>query len=329
MSTIRDIAKQANVSVATVSRAFQENSRISPDTRDAILAIAASSNYRPNSNKRVVKSDNKLIGMIVSSAENPFYTKVIQSLEPHLRKLGYHIIFAYSNERPDQEAEAFRLLLSMHVSSIIFTPTSVNESLIAMAQKQGIPVLQLYRNAYPNVNSIVMNDGYGGFIATNHLLQYGHRRILLITLNTTIPPLREPGYSRALREAGMDVSGELILKLPFHNNQSSLIGEKISKLKPTAIIAVTNAVALDSLRACQQLNLSVPSDISLVVYDDFPWMSLLGITAVSHPIDDIVDAINKSIDNLLHNKATAPINVTIDPFLITRNSVALPKDLKQ
>lgn len=325
MSTCREVAKLAGVSTATVSRAFKSGSSISDETQKKILDVAAQLNYVPNLLARGLKSKkSNIIGLIVSDIDNPFYSVVIQNIEAELKKMYYRIIMLFSNENEQQEVENLSILLSSRVDGIIFTPVSnKNRAIIEAVKQYDIPILQLYRVAYEDIDSLIIDDEKGAYMATKHLIQNGHSRILLVSENATLPPNRESGFHRAFSDSGLDISDDYILHVPFYVTARDLLAKKIKALNPTAIIAVTNTLAIETIKLLKELKISIPDDMSIIIYDDISWVSLFDATAISHPIIDIACSASRIILNRIRRKDAneGVAKSVIDPILISRNSV--------
>lgn len=325
MATCREVAKLAGVSTATVSRAFKSGSSINDETQKKILDAAAQLNYVPNLLARGLKSKkSNIIGLIVSDIDNPFYSVVIQNIEAELKKMNYRIIMLFSNENEQQEIENLNILLSSRVDGIIFTPVSKkNRAMIESVKQYNIPILQLYRIAYDDIDSLIIDDEKGAYMATKHLIQNGHSRILLISENATLPPNRENGFCRAFSDSGMKMNDDYILHVPFYVTARDLLSRKIKALNPTAIIAVTNTLAIETIKLLKELKISIPEDMSIIIYDDISWVSLFDATAISHPINDIACSVSRIILNRIRRKDPNPgvAKSVIDPILISRNSV--------
>lgn len=325
MATCREVAKLAGVSTATVSRAFKDGSSISEETQKKIFEAAAQLNYVPNLLARGLKSKkSNIIGLIVSDIDNPFYSVVIQNIEAELKKMHYRIIMLFSNENEQQEIENLSILLSSRVDGIIFTPVSnKNRAMIEAVKQYGIPILQLYRIAYDDIDSLIIDDEKGAYMATKHLIQNGHRRILLVSENATLPPNRESGFRMAFSDSGIPVNDDYIVYVPFYVSARDLLARRINTIKPTAIIAVTNTLAIETIKLLKELKLSIPEDMSIIIYDDISWVSLFDATAISHPINDIACSASRIIlDRICKKSSNSDVaKSVIDPILISRSSV--------
>ncbi len=324
MATSKDVAKMAGVSVSSVSRAFREDVYINEETKNKIIQAANILGYTPNLMARSLKSQrSRIIGLIISDIENPFYSIITRILESELKRNGYRLLLSYSNENTEQEQDDLNLLSSSRVEGIIFTPASdKNQNLIKSLKKQQIALIQMYRIAYKDTDSVVVDDQKGAYLATKHLIQNGHRNIMLFSVQSPISPDRAKGYREAMKEEQIPIHENLIIHLPFQSDLQRVIMNYIQQHQPTAIVAGTNTIGMDVIKVAKELKLSIPDDISLVMFDDVPWASLLDITTVTQPIEKIGLCACKSVlDRIERSHSTQPISIVVEPHLISRNSV--------
>lgn len=324
MANSKDVARLANVSVSTVSRAFREDCYISDDTKLKVYQAARELGYTPNLVARSLRNQRSgVIGLIVSDIDNVFYSTVIRVMESEIKKAGYRLILTYSNESPELELENLEMLASSRVEGIIFTPTTVkNYNRIAKLKSQGIPFVQMYRVGFRDIDAVVVDNRRGAYLATRHLIRNGHSNIVLLTVDQPLDS-RTAGYKEAFAEEDMPVNDSHIIYLPYHSELKGTISQTIAQIKPTAVIAATNIIGMEFLKACKEMKWSVPDDISLVMFDDVGWASVYDISTVSQPIQEIGQAVCRAMLNQIkqQNPPVHPVVSTFEPFLISRNSV--------
>jgi len=321
MVTIKDVAKACNVSIATVSRALRNSGYVSPEKKKLIFEKSSELGYIADNNAQNLKHGKSYtIGIIVSDIENFFYSLVLGKLVNEFKQYGYKTLITYSFENIQIEAENFKMLLSSKVDAIIFTPISnENQNLIDIALSRKIPVLQLYRRAYPEISSLVVDDSYGAYLATCYLLENGCSRIGLLSVNLQYTPYRSEGYIRAYNDRHLTVDHNLIIKYPLGRSVKDNIKEFITTHTPDAIIAGTNTFGIDTLEAMKELNLRLNQDIKLVVFDEIHWLRFLGITTVAQPIDDIYKNCVRMILSGIENPSNNTIsNIKVTPKIIIR-----------
>lgn len=184
--------------------------------------------------------------------------------------------------------------------------------------------LQLYRRAYPQMDSLVVDDACGTYLAAKHLLEHNHRRILLLDGDVPLPTHRDEGYTQAFREAGLSVDPALIVRIPLLNSYDEQIYTAIAGTKPTAIICVSNSFSISMLSALKKLGLSFPDDISIIVYDEQPWAEVLNITTIGHHVDEIGNIVAQIMLNRLESGSSGTArNYMVKPKLNRRKSVRM------
>lgn len=320
MTNIKDVAIACNVSIATASRALRGIGYVKDSKRDMILAKARDLGYIVDANAKSLKvGKTSTIGIIVSDIGNYFYNMVLEKMINEFKKLGYNVLLSYSFENSEYERENIKSMLSSKVDALIFTPISnTNEDLITIMEQRDIKVLQLFRQAYPNVDALCVDDEQGAYLAAKHLLDKGKRKILLLSVSLEFTPNRGNGYVRAFHEANVPVDSKYVCLYPLGHSIELEIEKIIQDLKPDAIIAGTNNFGIDALTAMKKLH----QNISLIAFDDLEWFNLLDVTTVAQPLDEIFI---KTVDNIMSKiSGTVPNNggtlISVHPKLIARGS---------
>ncbi|HOJ44940.1 MAG TPA: LacI family DNA-binding transcriptional regulator [Bacilli bacterium] len=320
MVNIKDVAKACNVSSATASRALSGDGYVKKSKREMILKKAEELGYIVDSHAKSLKSGrSNTIGVIVSDIGNYFYNIVLEKLIVEFKNRGYNVLLAYSFENSQYERQNIKSMLSYKVDALIFTPVSnSNADLISIMGKRNIKILQLFRQAYENVDALCVDDEYGAYLATSHLLNHGKKRILLFSVKLDYTPNRSNGYIRALHEANMTVDDSLIRLYPLGHSIETEIEKLLIEIKPDAIIAGTNNFGLDALMALKKLNL----DISTIVFDDLEWFQLLNVTTIAQPIDEIFQKTVANIMGKIDNPEAEQISqcIKVEPQLNIRES---------
>jgi LacI family transcriptional regulator len=330
--TIKDIAKRANVSSATVSRHINENGYVSSDARRRIEAVIKELDYRPNWTARSLRRGRThTIGLIIPSILNVYYTAVAASILEHFHKHGYHVMIQISDEDARKELELFRVLQDRKVDGIIYAPAANgdNSEHVRVLAEAGMPLLELNRQRLPDLLDAVLADNFrGGYIATEHLIRLGHRRIALISGGTHLTTARErlSGYRQALDDYGVRFEPDLVRAKHFSKSWGSQATEALlgSCPWPTAIFAGSNRVLMGTMHTLAAHHVRVPDDISIVSFDDSDWLSFWQppITTVDVAIDEMgakaVDVMLKRIEEGV--PATKPQAHRLAVSLIERRS---------
>ena len=325
MITVKDVALRAGVSTSTVTRAFRDDASISPAKRQAVLQAADQLGYMPNLLARGLKSNkSNIIGIDICNVENPFYNTIIKVVTEEFKKRGYHLLLTYSNGDVQEECRNLALFAGTRAEGVILMPTSQkNANVIQNYMKKGISFVQLFNTTYSFMDTVTVLDDQGAYYATLHLLDHGHRNILLFNVNTPFNNDRADGYRRAFQQYQLPYNENNIVTLGGTSTDQADIERYIQLQKPTAILAGTYTIGKNTVHACQNLNLQIPEDVSLITFDDVEWPELLHVTAVAQPIQYIgLTAVRIILDRIDgKNTNPQPVITSMEPELILRRSV--------
>lgn len=324
MISSKDVAKAAGVSVSTVSRVFSRPEKVNSKTKEIVLKVAREMHYIPDVTAKSLKLNrSNIIGLVISDISNPFYllaAKELSLLEGYKDKKFF---ITFSQENPEIELNSITSLIGSKVDTIIFTPCdSDNTDVINVIIANNIHAIQIYRCKYNNLDSLVIDDAYGTYLATKELIKNGHKDIILFDYKISIPTHREEGYIKAFEEAGLTYDPKNIIKSTFNDDYYHVVKESIESLKPTAIIP-SGILYIDAFRKyLRNNNIRIKDDISVVAYDDTDICRALNITAITHPFKTITEQLSKIITKRLSENDETPIHLEVKPFLISRNSIA-------
>lgn len=323
MITSKDVAKLAGVSHTTVSRAFRGDAKIKPETYERIMRISEELGYVPNqiaSSLRQKKT--KTVGFIISHGFNPLFLEIMHSVETELARHGYRLLVSFDDAEPAQQWNILQSLASAQVNTIIFTPLlqSPEEEarLHSWMQQTDIHFIQLISDTYEDITSFKFDDDLGAYLATKHLLSCGHRNILMIGgIN------RVSGYLRAYNEAGCSPAFAYEDLTGADDEESyAKIQAAISRQKPTAVFPVSASLSYITYRVLEDLNLSVPKDMSFLAFDDERWLQLLQISVIGHPTQALSGSIVREILSYETVEGEIyPSSTSFKPFLVERRSV--------
>jgi LacI family transcriptional regulator len=286
--TLADVAREAGTSPSTASRALSGRGYVAPDVRKRLVATAERLGYVPNLSARTLKQrTSRVVGVIVSDLSNQFYAALAAGIEQSLREADYQMLILGDNSNAGEELAGARTFLSMRAPGVIMTPaSSATADLLA---KRGVPVVEVDRRLAPDTcDAVVIDNERGACDAVRHLLDLGHERIALLVARTdwTTDAGRLAGYRSALSEAGLKVDRNLILEIETHEIEAATrIDALLRTERPTAIFAANNVLAEQAWRVLRRRDLDIPGDVSLVAFDDVPWMEMVQppITAVRQP----------------------------------------------
>jgi LacI family transcriptional regulator len=315
MTTIKDIARLAGVSYSTVSKALNNSPLVREDTKRKILEIALKNNYKRNLLARqLVSGRSKLVGLVLKDVGNPLFSYLATQIHASLRSMGYEMILTLSSE-------GIGLLENLRVDGLLYwghvDPDS-NE-----AQKLGnlaVPVVTLGNDMEVDLPSLKVNRKGGISTAVKYLYDNGHQRIGLIGNSQEI---KTQLFKESILEAGLQFRAEYVLpgQTKWDGGYEAMKTFTFSEESPTAFIGVNNLVTMGALRALLERGIAVPSDISLVGYDDLPEMERteIPITTIGPPIDEMARVAAHMILNLIEGK-TLHSETWIQPVLHARKS---------
>ena len=289
--TIRDVARKAKVSTATVSRVLAGLPVVSEDLADRVKAVAAQLRYHPNRVARSLRSQtSRIVGVLIPNIQNPFFTGVIRGIEDVLQATDYTLLLGNSDDNPTRERGYLDLLRAEGVGGMIVVPgedaaKTYNEILLG-----GIPVVAIDRFVEDlRCDSVTVANEEGTTAAVEHLIALGHKRIAVATGPQNISTARErlAGYEKALRKARIPIDKSLIHHVVFRQEGGYEATAKLMALAspPTAIFAASDFIALGVLRALHDRKIQLPEQMAVVTFDDMPWAAALSppLTAVSQP----------------------------------------------
>ncbi len=272
--SIKDIAKAADISYSTVSRALNDSPRVRPETRERIQRIAREMGYLPSGVARsLVTRRTNIVGVVVSTITDLFFAEVIHAIEEIALSHKYSVILANSGGEPERELAAIRALLERRVDGIIVISGCSDKE--AMSAERGIEVpIVIINNVHQEHTgySVEVDNIGGGRLATQHLLELGHRRIAHIAGPTTewdgVERLR--GYEQALQAHQLPLDPSLIVRGNGRPEGGMRAMDQLLALpsRPTAVFCYNDVTALGAIRAAHAAGLRIPHDLSVVGFDD-------------------------------------------------------------
>lgn len=282
--TLKAIAKQLGVSVTTVSRALNgkaEQYGISKKTEEAVLRAAKKLRFSPDPVARGLRLNQTLsIGLLIPDIANPYFAEIAKNVEMAARRGGYSVILCDSQESTALEVESLALLRGRKVDGLVIAPVGQSARHLEELQDGGLPVVVIDRH-FPRLSlPYVVSDNYkGAFEATNHLIEYGHRTIACVQGLARTSPNRDRvrGYQTGLKKHGIAFDASLVAGSGFGEENGYVHAKLLLKKKRgiTAILALSNLIALGILRALSEDGLKVPGDISIICFDDQPYCAYL------------------------------------------------------
>ena len=335
--TIKEIARIANVSAMTVSRALNNRHSVRGATRKKILKIANRLGYMPNRIARsLVSKKSDLISLIVADISNQFFAEISRGIEDRARENGYHVIFSSTDDDPKNLESSVRMMREMGVDGFIIAAVSLEEPIVDELLDQDIPVVLINRRIKKsNVNYVVVDNHKGAYLAVEHLINIGYKKIGIISGRSSVSTGKErlQGYRKGLLDHGLKFQKEYSSQGPFTKEHGKKAAQKMLTLKnrPEAIFAASDNIALGVMNAAGELGLKIPEDLAIVGFDDtnFSSNSKIRLTTVSQRKYEMGERGVQILIDLIENQESDYINkVVLEPRLIIRESCGrnLPKN---
>ena len=328
--TLHDVAAAAGVSKSTVSRILDERlPRSDNETAKRVRQVAADLGYfRDGSAASLRRGNTMTIGMIVPRLTDTVMAILYEAFARACGRTGRFAIVATSEDEPRADRAAAQTLLQRGVDALVLSTARLDDDFPQELTARGVPFVLALRSDGRSLSSVA-DDRLGGYLATRHLLDLGHRRIGVIAgpSYASSSQGRIKGYRQAMAEAGIEIDPRLIVESTFGIDSGAETAEALMRLSPppTAIFAVNDNTAIGALSTLQRLGLSMPGDVSLVGYNDIPIVSRLPtpLTSVRVPFDQIASS---ALDLLTHGPGGQQDRIRVaTPTLIPRQSTTRPK----
>ncbi|MFJ4965196.1 LacI family DNA-binding transcriptional regulator [Streptomyces sp. NPDC088729] len=326
MAGIKDVAAEAGVSVATVSRVLNSHPSVSEDARTRVVAAVDALGYRPNAVARSLRTaQTRTLGLVISDVLNPYFTELARFVEEEARALGYSVIIGNADERPELQDHHMRTLIDRRIDGLLVSPADGGSPLMREIAHSGTPMVFVDR-WIPGLDvPVVRADGTAAVQdLVAHLHGLGHRRLAIIAgpAATTTGDERVEAFRAALRELGLALPDAYIGQGDFQAASGRRATERFLELPepPEVVFAADNLMALGALDAIRARGLRVPDDIGLAAFDDIPWFvhTAPPITAIAQPVADLARAAVRALADLIDGRA--PLSVTLPARLVVRRS---------
>lgn len=274
--SLKDLAEQLGVSIATVSRALHSSPEIGKEMQEKVKALAKKLNYRPNPFAQSLRSEApRIIGVVVPNLVTHYYAAVLDGIETEARKAGYSVISANSHESKDDETRAIDNFNSLHVEGIIacLAQDTTDYSHFEEISKTGIPLVFFGRTCLSEQFSCVTANGdEAAQQATQHLIDTGSRRIAFIGGPNHLDMVRrrKHGYLEALRENHIPIDRDLVVcdRIDYDVALQAATQMLQSDKRPDAILAFNDIITFAAFSAIKQLHLRIPDDVALIGFTD-------------------------------------------------------------
>jgi LacI family transcriptional regulator len=334
-ATIKDIAKELNVSTSTVSRALKDYPGISDETKRKVKELADKLHYRPNAVALSLrKSKSFTIGVIIPEVVHFFFSTVISGVEEVAFANGYNVILCQTNEKFSREKSSVETMLSNQIDGVLVSFSRETHNFDHFKKMIDIEFPIVFFDRIPELENsinVTVNDYQGAYDAVKHLIDQGFQKIVHLSGpdNLAISKNRKEGYLHALSDAGIQVNPEWILECPHGTEKESILITtelfKNTSNRPDAIFAHHDIVAAGAMMALKSLGLKIPEDVGVVGFSNWQFSSMIDppLTTVSQPGFQIGETATKLLLDLINKKESMESitqNIILDTELLIRKS---------
>lgn len=293
--TIKDVAKRANVSIATVSRVLNQSKPVSPQVREKVMKAVEELGFNPNPVARsLVMKESRLIGVLISDISNMFFSVLVSAIEQECFKQKYTPLLCSTNGNTQRELYYLNLLKDQYVDGVIIFTSSPKEEHLRFFENNPIPVVfKSYADPKKSPFSCINIDDYQAFFdATQYLIDLGHEKIgmlgaQLVNVESEIYQ-RYLGFRKALEDRGLELHEKWLLEGDTDIHSGYMKAKKLFSMKeiPTAVCCTSDTIAIGAIRAAEEMGLLVPEDVSIMGFDDIPIAEAYrpGLTTIRQPI---------------------------------------------
>ncbi|ATO32140.1 HTH-type transcriptional regulator GalS [Dickeya dianthicola] len=330
MITIRDVARQAGVSIATVSRVLNNSSAVTQQTRDQVLQTVEQLGYRPNANAQALASQvSDTIGVVVMDVSDPFFGAMVKAVDTVAQRLQKHVLINNSYHQEEKERHAIEVLIRQRCNALIVHAKALSDGELAefMEQVPGMVLINRLLPDYPH-RCVCLDNVSGAMMATRMLLQQGHQRIGYLRSSHPIEDVAErlTGWRQALQEQGIEPPDEWIAggEPDLQGGEAAMVELLGRNQQLTAVFAYNDGMAAGALMALKDNGIPVPERFSVVGFDDIPISRYTDprLTTIRYPIVSMA----KIATELALKGAAGQLDPTARhcfmPTLVRRHSVA-------
>lgn len=325
--TISEIADIAGVSIATVSRVLNNHPTVRPDNVEKVQRVIAERGYNRVRDRRHTPVET--IGLIVPDISNPWFPSLVKGVENVARLHDFNLVLSDSENDPDVEARNIETMVQRGIDGLILVPTHRYSAAASQLVDDGFPLVFLDRQIDDRaVNFVTSANEEGAYQATRYLLSLGHRRIVYIAGNEAIDTewKRRGGYIRALREAGIPERPELIIpgNYSLEEARSSLADVMRAGIAFSAVFASDDIMAYGARMALSNYGLAIPSDISLIGFDNIAYSAMFDLTTVSQSPFELGKNAVLLLNDILAGRVVGPKTIELATSVVIRESCAPP-----
>lgn len=334
MATIKDVARLAGVSVATVSRVINDSPKASDASRQAVQSAMEQLNYHPNANARALAQQNtETVGLVVGDVSDPFFGAMVKAVEQVAYQTGNFLLIGNGYHNEQKERQAIEQLIRHRCAALVVHAKMLSDNELTGLMKQ-IPGMVLINRILPGFEKrcVALDDRYGAWLATRHLIAQGHTRIGYLCSNHPISDAddRLRGYYDALKEHGLPCNDRLVsFGEPDESGGENAITELMGRGRNfTAVACYNDSMAAGALGVLNDNGIDVPNEISIIGFDDVLISRYVRprLTTVRYPVVTMATQAAELAMSLADNRPAPETTHLFSPTLVRRHSVVSPSD---
>lgn len=330
MASLKDVARHARVSTATVSRVLNHPEIVIPITRERVERSLLTLKYIPSRVARRLRMKGGLthiLGLLLPDIQNPFFSEVARGVEDITYANNYALILCNANDDPDREKFYIDVMRMESVDGVLFLPTNETDPVAADMIREGMPFVCVDRSLTNiDIDTVEIDNYAGSYQAMELLIKNGHRRIGFISGQPDISTSRgrQLGYEDALRDNRIPLEKDLIRNGDYRQESGRLLTEELLNLSlpPTALLVANNRMTMGAIAVLHKRRLKIPEEIAIIGFDDFAWAEFLEppLTVVRLPAYEMGRKAAELLLQRLVEPELEPVLIRLAPELIIRKS---------
>jgi LacI family transcriptional regulator len=328
--TLKEVASLAKVSTATVSNVINNTKHVSESVKQQVFDAMEALNYKPNEIAKSLRvQQSRLIGILISDISNDFISKVVKGIENTLSEIGYNVLLCSTDSDFEKEKEYLNVFMGKRIDGLIISSSGTGdyehyEDLL----KAKVPVVFLNRcpDHFPS-NMVMTNNIKGAYIATEHLIKHGHKKIGIITgpLHFSTGRDRFIGYQRALEDYGIPFKKEIVLEGCFNIESGYELTKRLfeENMDVEALFISNNSMSLGAYKYIKEQGIKIPEEIAIYGYDDPEWADIVDppLSGIKQPAYQLGIYAAKKIVDTVQGICTETRGIKyLDPEMVVRRS---------
>lgn len=328
MATMAEVARQAGVSVSTVSHIVNETRFVKEDTKQRVMEAIRRTGYTHNTVARSLATQStQTLGLAISAMSNFYFADIVGAMEAAARAAGYTLLLVDTHDDPAEELQVIQALHQRRVDGILYAPSTDSDgAALQYLADLDVPCVLVDRCAWNRFDQIGSENVRATARLTSHLAKHGHERIAFVSGQPRVRTFAEraEGYRRGMADAGLSCDESIMASGPPGANFAAEIVNRFLEARrpPTAIVTANNHLSIETLRVLRERGLTVPDDIALTVFDDFEWADLFHptLTAMAQPIEAIGSGAVSLLLERMADPTRAVRTIRLDPGFVHRES---------